>query len=139
MHQTMYRGKIDYIGDTGSKRGQEWFTLTRHGDNSRTLRATCIIEDSKLFRDCVLSFDPNWYPLDAFVRLRVDNGFQGSGWFRFGQRFSKCESFTADGGRISQRLETETRAARPTWPTPWPATFYWPELLSATPSSTPKP
>jgi len=107
-HRT-YSGKIVYTGDTVGKRGREWFTVTVHGNGGRTMRSLCEMDDSEVLRDVVYTVDKTWRPLDAFVRLTVKDAFMGSGWFRFTDDFVECESFTAEAGRISQRVEVEDR------------------------------
>ena len=68
----------------GQERGREFFTITVHTDGKRTLRAHCEIDDPPtVLRDVVLSLDSDNYPLDCFVRLTLDDKFEGSGWMRF--------------------------------------------------------
>lgn len=107
-HRT-YSGKIVYTGDTVGERGREWFTVTVHGNGDRTMRSVCEMDDSEVLRDVVYSVDKTWRPLDAFVRLTVKDAFMGSGWFRFTDGLVECESFTAEAGRTSQRVEVEVR------------------------------
>ena len=107
-HRT-YSGKIVYTGDTVGERGRERFTVTVHENGDRTMRSVCEMDDSEVLRDVVYTVDKTWWPRDAFVRLTVKDAFMGSGWFRFTGRFVECESFTAEAGRISQRVEVEER------------------------------
>ncbi len=104
MEHTTYRGQIAYIGDDAGKRGHEWFTTTRHSNGHRTLRAISEIYDSKVLRDATVTVDQKFRPLDAFIRLTVNEQFMGSGWFRFTDTEAECETFMAEGGRVSQRI-----------------------------------
>jgi len=102
-HRT-YRGKILYNTDGKGEEGREYFTVTIQPDGSRTLRAHCEMDNDELLRDVVYTLDGQWRPQDAFVRLSIQNKFQGSAWFRFTDRSLECETYTADAGRLSQRF-----------------------------------
>jgi hypothetical protein len=109
------RGRIAYTsrkpGREGQPRGDERFTITVHGDGSRTLRATCEIWDPPtVLRDVTLTLGPDHAPRDAFVRLTVDDRFVGSSWFLFGEHAAICEGLTRAEGRLSQRLPLPRRA-----------------------------
>jgi hypothetical protein len=102
------RGKIHYTSDKperkGQERGREYFTVTRHGDGRRTLRAYTEIDDApNVMRDVTLSFGADWKPHDCFVRISVGDEFRGSSWFLFSEQEAICEGFTVGEGRISQR------------------------------------
>lgn len=102
------RGKIHYTSDKperkGHERGREYFTVTRHGDGRRTLRAYTEIDDApNVMRDVTLSFGADWKPQDCFVRISVGDEFRGSSWFLFSETEAICEGFTVGEGRISQR------------------------------------
>jgi hypothetical protein len=108
------RGTIRYTSRKpdrmGQVRGREYFTINVHGDGKRTCIAHCEIDDRpSVMRDITYSLDEHWYPMDCFVRLAVNDRFMGSGWFRFGENFAECETFTAIEGRVTQRMETRTR------------------------------
>ena len=112
-HRTI-RGKILYTSKKpdrlGQERGRESFIITVHTDGKRTLRAHCEIDDPPtVLRDVVLSLDADNYPLDCFVRLTIDDRFEGSGWMRFSETHAETESFNVNDGRISQRLDLEQR------------------------------
>ena len=53
--------------------------------------------------------DGAWRPLDAFVRLTRAQRFVGSAWFRFDDHGAECESWTANEGRLSQRVALSQR------------------------------
>ncbi len=107
-HRTI-RGKISYITDEVGEMGREWFTVTVHTDGSRTMRALTEMDDDGLVRDITYSVDKNFRPLDCFVRLTINDRFQGSGWFHFTETHAECESVTVDAGRISQRWPLQGR------------------------------
>lgn len=114
LHRTI-RGHIVYTsrkpGREGQVRGDERFTITVHGDGTRTLRATCEIWDPPIvLRDVTLTLGPDHAPHDAFVRLKVDDQFVGSSWFLFDEHEAQCEGLTRSEGRISQRLPLPGRA-----------------------------
>ncbi|HSN73197.1 MAG TPA: hypothetical protein VLT59_16905 [Steroidobacteraceae bacterium] len=103
------RGRLVYRHEGGPERGRESFTITRHGDGTKTLRALCEIDADEVLRDVTYSVDAQHRPLDAFVRLTVHERFFGSGWFVFGEHAATCEAYTALEGRISQRVELRRR------------------------------
>jgi hypothetical protein len=103
-------GHIHYTsrkpGREGQERGREHFTITRHGDGRRTLRAHCEIDDApNVLRDVVLTVDHGWLPRDAFVRLSVGDRSVGSSWFWFGEHRAECEGWTEERGRFSERVD----------------------------------
>ena len=103
-HET-YRGKVVYRSDTLGERGREWFTVTKHGGGHRTIRSFVEVLNTGLVRDVTYTVNDNWQPVDAFVRLTENDEFMGSGWFRFTGEYAECETYTADAGRISQRMK----------------------------------
>jgi hypothetical protein len=112
-HRTV-RGTIRYTSKKPERldeeRGREYFTINVHGDGKRTCIAHCEIDDRpSVMRDITYSLDEDWYPMDCFVRLAVNDEFMGSGWFRFGPDFAECETYTALDGRVTQRMETRGR------------------------------
>ena len=103
------RGTLRYTSDKpdrkGQERGREYFTITRHADGKRTLRAYNEIDDApNVMRDVTLSIGTDWRPTDCFVRLSVGDAFMGSSWFQFTEREALCEGYTVNEGRISQRI-----------------------------------
>lgn len=110
MKHRAYRGVVRYTGDESGERGRERFAVTVHGSGERTIRAVCEMDDSEVLRDVTYTVDAAWRPVDAFVRLTVKDRFYGSGWFNFRDGYAECEAYTADLGRISQRVETSGRA-----------------------------
>jgi hypothetical protein len=108
-HRTI-KGKISFITDDIGEMGREWFTVTVHTDGSRTMRALTEMDDDDLVRDITYSVDEKFRPLDCFVRLTINDRFQGSGWFHFTETHAECESVTVDAGRISQRWPLQGRA-----------------------------
>lgn len=88
-----------------AERGREWFSMTTHGDGSRTLTAHCEIDDTPaVIRDVSLTVGQDWRPNDSAVRITVGGNFVGSGWFRFGDSEAECQAFTAAEGRLAQRI-----------------------------------
>ena len=110
-HRTM-RGKIGYFHNQLGDIGREWFAVTVMPDGSRTLRAQCEMDDDEVLRDVTYTVDSAWRPLDAFIRLSVQNRFVGGSWFRFAGKHADCEGYTAAEGRFSQRVELRAPAVR---------------------------
>lgn len=98
-------GLISYRNADDIEVGREWFRINSNPDSSRTLRATCEMDEERILRDVVLSVDSDWKPLDSHVRLFADGKFSGSSWFYFSDDAIECEAILADKGRISTRLE----------------------------------
>lgn len=112
-HRTV-RGTIRYTSKKPDRldeeRGREYFTINTHSDGKRTCIAHCEIDDRpSVMRDITYSLDENWYPMDCFVRIAVNDRFMGSGWFRFADSYAECETYTALDGRVTQRMETDGR------------------------------
>lgn len=112
-HSTV-RGFIRYTSKKperlDAERGREHFTITRHTDGSRTLRAHCEIDDAPtVLRDVTLSVDRDFYPTDCFVRLTIDDVFEGTGWMRLTETLAEAETFNARDGRIAQRIPLDAR------------------------------
>ena len=64
--------------------GREHFTLTRHGNGDRVLRAFCELEDEPaLIRDVIQRVDAEFHPQDCVVRLTEDGIFTSSTWYHF--------------------------------------------------------
>lgn len=108
------RGTISYTSKKpereGQVRGREYFHVDVHSDGKRTITAHCEIDDRpSVMRDITYSIDEDWYPMDCFVRLSVNDKFMGSGWFRFGDDSAECETNSLLDGRVSQRMATNGR------------------------------
>ena len=108
-HETIH-GRILYTSRKpdrlGQERGREQFTITKHHDGRRTLRAHCEIDDPpNVMRDVILTLDSDWITRDAFVRLSVGDETMGTTWYRFEDSFAECEGLLHDKGRLSKRIE----------------------------------
>ena len=102
-------GKISYVHRDRGETGREWFRITRNADGSRTLRATCELDDEGILRDVVHTVGSDWKPVDSFVRLHSGGVFAGSSWFHFSDTTLACEADLADVGRISQSIAVPQR------------------------------
>lgn len=107
MKHRSYQGKVLYLTDGKGEMGREMFYVTIQPDGSRTMRATCEMDDDRLLRDAVLSVDKEWYPVDAFVRLSIKEKLVGSTWYNFTTHTAECQGFTAAEGRFSQEFDSE--------------------------------
>ncbi len=77
-----WSGRIAYLDASGQRTGREVFSVSVHGDASRTLRAQCEMDDDDLVRDAHLVLGPDARPREAYVRLVEQGAWAGSGWFR---------------------------------------------------------
>jgi hypothetical protein len=94
----------------GATRGREHFRIDVHGDGTRTIAAHGEIDDAPaVVRDVNLRVGADRQPLECFVRICVGGSFRGSAWFRFGDNIAECEAFTAEEGRLSQRMTIDGR------------------------------
>ncbi|MBL8645048.1 MAG: hypothetical protein JNK21_14025 [Rhodospirillaceae bacterium] len=109
MRHRSYSGKVLYITDGKGEMGREMFYVTIQPDGTRTMRVTCEMDDDRLLRDVVMTVDAGWQPVDAFVRLTIQEKLIGTSWFRFTDDTAECQAFTANDGRISQNIATPTR------------------------------
>jgi hypothetical protein len=109
MKHRSYRGKVLYLTDGAGEMGREWFHVTVQPDGTRTMRATCEMDDDRLLRDVVITVDKDWRPADAFVRLSVAEKLVGSSWFRFTDSSAECQAVTAKEGRFGQMFDTDGR------------------------------
>ena len=107
------RGVIRYTSKKPERmdeeRGREFFTLTQQADGTDVLHAHCEIDDEPMVvRDVVQAMDhATCRPRDCHVRLTVGHRFEGSGWFRFHDRYVECEMINHRDGRISQRIDVD--------------------------------
>lgn len=103
-------GRVHYTSDKkgreGVERGREWFRIDVTTNGSVTISTHSEIDDAPwVRRDVVTSLDPDFRPLDSFVRISLDDEFHGSTWFRFEDNYLECEGFTRLEGRISQKMK----------------------------------
>lgn len=107
------RGKIRYTSKKPERmdqeRGREYFTITQQPDGTDVLHAHCEIDDEPMVvRDVVAAMDhATSAPRDCHVRLSVGHRFEGSGWFRFTDRYVECETLNHRDGRIQQRIDID--------------------------------
>jgi hypothetical protein len=114
MSQQTAFGRIAYTSKKPDRmdadRGREWFTMTKHSGGSRTLTAHSEIDDAPpVIRDVSLTVGGDWRPRDSSVRLTVGGDFMGSAWFRFSDQEVECQTFTANEGRLDQRVAVTER------------------------------
>ena len=107
---TVVRGVIAYTSKKPERldqeRGREFFTITKYGWGGRTIGVHTEIDDRpSVMRDATYTVDENWMPQDCFVRLTVGDKFMGTGWFKFHDDYTECETYTALEGRVSQRMD----------------------------------
>ena len=106
------RGTIEYqIANPAFPSGTwgcEHFTLTRHANGDRVLRAFCELnDDPALIRDVILRVDTDFHPQDCTVRLTEGDVFKGSTWYHITDDEMIYEGLTREDGRISGRLDID--------------------------------
>jgi len=94
-----------YLTD-GLETGREFFAVTIQPDGTRMLRAHCEMDDDRLLRDVTLTVDTAWRPIDAFIRLSVEETTVGTTWFRFEADHAEAQGWTAGEGRFARHDET---------------------------------
>ncbi|MEM6626653.1 MAG: hypothetical protein AAF719_08120 [Pseudomonadota bacterium] len=102
------KGYIEYRIDSPSFPDGHWgfedFTLTRHSDGARTLRAHCELWDEDvLIRDVVQSVDKDFTPHDFYARLTKSDAFYGAALYRFTDDEVILEGFNKEDGVISDK------------------------------------
>lgn len=112
MRHRTFSGRINYLDGDGAETGREWFTVTVQPDGVRTMRAMCEMDEYRLLRDCTITVNPSWQPIDAFLRVSIQEKVVGSSWFYFDEDSATCEGHTANEGRLSQYFKLPERAQR---------------------------
>lgn len=100
------RGTVTYYIDNDEFAagiwGREHFTLTRHRNGDRVLRAYCELDDEPaLIRDVIQRVDAAFHPQDCLVRLTEGGVFKGSTWYHITDDEMTYEGLTSEQGRIS--------------------------------------
>ena len=106
------RGTIEYRIDNPAFPsgiwGREHFTLTRHTNGDRVLRAFCELDDEPaLIRDVIQRVDAEFHPQDCVVRLTEDDSFKGSTWYHITDDEISYQGLTSAEGRISGQLDID--------------------------------
>lgn len=109
-HRT-YKGKVAYLDHKGVEIGREWFNVSVQPNGERTLRAMCEMDDFRLMRDVTATVNAAWQPVDAYVRITVEEKLLGSSWFHFTDDKARCHGFTAKEGLVSQEFDVPERVA----------------------------
>lgn len=99
---TRIAGTVSYVRHDGFVRGREWFSLHAHANGNRVVRAECEMVEEKLVRDTSWSLDPQWRPMEGYVRITLDGVVAGSTWYTFSGNTVHCEARTPVYGRASQ-------------------------------------
>lgn len=109
MHHSTYEYGIDYIGPDGARRGRELCRLTMHAGGDRTLTARSEVFDSAVLRDVTLRINQAFEPIDAFVRVDVEDQFVGAAFFRFGESCAEVVGHGEREGQFSHRMQFDRR------------------------------
>ncbi|MFN0110620.1 MAG: hypothetical protein ACKVZH_17320 [Blastocatellia bacterium] len=98
-------GRLAYIKkSTGQERGREDWQLTRNRDGSITMRCLAMADDSKFVRDVTYTRSKDGRPMDAFIRLQVEQQLIGMGYFRVENDKLVVISDNAETGHTLQTL-----------------------------------
>ena len=85
--------------------GRERFTITRHSNGDRVLRAFCELDDEPaLIRDVIQRVDAEFHTQDCIVRLTEDGAFKGSTWYHITDEEITYQGLSSTEGRISGQL-----------------------------------
>ena len=101
------RGVLAYLGDGGSVRGREEWTLSVAPDGSRLLRSSCWMFDTQIERHVVHTVSAGFRPVRSFVSQRQRGEFLGEGWFVFSPRELEAQLVSPAGERQEQRQELQ--------------------------------
>jgi hypothetical protein len=101
-------GRIDYLIDNPDFPQKLWgvehWRMTAHEDHL-VMRSYCELNDEvPLVRDVIQAVDLAFHPHDTYVRLTQDNRFLGSTWYRFSDSEAEYQGFTAQKGRIQEKV-----------------------------------
>lgn len=97
--------QIDDPAFPNSTWGREHFTLTRHANGDRVLRAFCELDDEPaLIRDVIQRVDAEFHPQDCVVRLTEGGHFKGSTWYHITDDEISYQGFSSAEGRISGQM-----------------------------------
>ena len=104
------RGTFEYQTDNANFLSGIWgrkhFTLTRHRNGDRVLRAFCELDDEPaLIRDVIQRVGAEFHPQDCVVRLTEDGIFKGSTSYHVTFNEIRYEGLTRDEGRIAGQLD----------------------------------
>jgi hypothetical protein len=85
MRHKTYRGRMRRVHDRHGLQGGETWLYPVHGDGRRTVRALCEIEYREVtgravLRDVTYAMDDEFRPLDAYVRLTVNDASLPARW-----------------------------------------------------------
>ncbi|MDX2031138.1 MAG: hypothetical protein SF339_10735 [Blastocatellia bacterium] len=102
-------GRLSYRRkSTGHECGREDWSLTRNRDGSTTLRALVLTDEPRLVRDVVYTRDARGFPIDAFIRLQVEDRHLGSAYFRVDGDQLLIVADGPDIGRTDQTIRIPT-------------------------------
>ena len=105
------RGTVEYQTDNANFLsgigGREHFTLTRHRNGDRVLRAFCGLDDEPaLIRDVIQRVDAEFHHQDCAVLFTEDGSFKGSTWCHITHHNEiRYVGLTRDEGRIAGQLD----------------------------------
>lgn len=102
-------GRLTYLKkSTSQERGYEDWQLTRNRDGSVTMRCLAITDDSRFVRDVTYTRSKEGRPMDAFVRLQVENHLLGTGYFHLEADKLVVVTDSAETGHSIQTINIPT-------------------------------
>lgn len=104
------RGKIIYMIESSEFPDGQWgfehFTLTRHHNGERVIRAYCELWDKPLLiRDVFQRVNADFHPMESTVRLTEGDAFKGNAWYHFTYHKAEMQGYSADQGRVQGEME----------------------------------
>jgi hypothetical protein len=99
------RGQIAYLSAARVETGREWFSVSIAADGHRTSRCECHFNDVGLLRDVSFTVDRAWRPIDAYLRISLQDKLLGSGWFAFDPQGVACHNMDEQGRVVSLRRD----------------------------------
>lgn len=97
-------GRLSYRKADGTEWGQERLSVSEHG-GSRTYRSSMEMDGFGIFREANWSMTMDGAPLEGFSRETSDGNLIAHNWYRIDGRTAEFESYSADKGRQSRRIE----------------------------------
>lgn len=102
-------GRLTYLKkSTSQERGYEDWQLTRNRDGSVTMRCLAITDDSRFVRDVTYTRSKEGRPMDAFVRLQVENHLLGTGYLHLEADKLVVVTDSAETGHSIQTINIPT-------------------------------
>ena len=97
---------INYLDNSGKKRGEEPCFVTLHSDGTRVIRATSKIYDTEIIRDVVYNVDAKFKPIDCFIKIRKSEQIISTSFFTFTENNIYLKGINSENKIVNETLET---------------------------------